>query len=140
MLIILLLNSCRFNNQYLDRENDKVDAEKISNLFYNDVKNDTINKTTFKIFSSKFWKTTNEVDFPITLKNIQEKLGKIKEIKLDHWNTKVIEGSNPYSLYVLYYLNTYDKFTAKETLTLEKENGEIKIVGYDIRSDGFLTK
>jgi len=138
--IFLLLNSCHFNNQYLDREQDKNEAENVSNVFYTALINDKINKSAFDLFSNKFWKTTDKDTFKTRLVNVQEKLGKLKEVKLDHWNTKVIEGSNPTAKYELYYLNTYEKYKAKETITLEKENNDIKIIGYNVNSDGFLIK
>ncbi len=132
-----LITSCHFNDQYLDREEDKNDAEKITSEFYKNLQNhDSI--ALFKLFSDKFWGNTDSIKFYKDISNIEGKLGKLEKIELDHWNTRVVEGTDPISEYVLYYLNKYEKHEAKETINLLKENGQIKIVGYNINSDGFL--
>lgn len=137
-IVLGLLTSCHFNSQYLDRDEDKNEAEKVSNIFYEDLKNDTIKETTIKLFSDKFWSLENSDSFKIVIKKTQEKLGRLREVKLDHWKTKVVTGSNPSSEYVLFYLNKYEKYNAKEKVSLVKENDTIKIIGYDINSDGFI--
>jgi hypothetical protein len=140
LIIIPIISACHFNSQYINRDQDKNDAEKITNLFYNDVKNGTISDKTFELFSSKFWKSTDEEEFASFLINIQKELGILIEVKLDNWNTKVVEGTDPIYSYELTYLNTYEKCTAQETITLERENGVIKIVRYDISSNGFISE
>ena len=132
-----LLSNCHYNSQYIDRVSDKNEAEKITNIFYDNIKNNKY-KDSYKLISKTFWKGTDSIQFSNLLNKVQEKFGKIQDIKLHHWNTKVIIGSNSKSEYVLYYLNKYEKYEAKETITLVKEDGVIKIVGYDIRSDGFV--
>ncbi len=39
---------------------------------------------------------------------------------------------------VLVYSVTYEKYPAEETLTIFKRSGESRILGHDIKSEGFL--
>ncbi len=137
-VILGLLSSCHFNSQYLDREEDKNEAEKVSNLLYEDLKNDTITQSTINLFSDKFWTNENSASFKTKIKKTQEKLGRLTEVKLDHWKTQIVVGSNPSAEYILFYLNKYEKYTAMESVSMVKEDDLIKIVRYNINSNGFI--
>lgn len=72
------------------------------------------------------------------LQSLTEKLGTIDNIQLDHWETQVTTGTNPNSNYALYFVVNRSKYLSKETFSLMKENGEIKINGYNVVSDGLM--
>ncbi|MGN8057339.1 hypothetical protein ACTJKN_13760 [Pedobacter sp. 22163] len=135
--LLLIASSCNFNSTYLNREEDKKDAEKVADQFYTLVeKNDLKNLN--PLLSNQFKAVTSTQKLNDYLTGTANKLGAIKSQKLDHWETKVIRGSNPSATYVLYYIVERTKFQAKETVTLTAENDQIKILGYNVNSEGLL--
>jgi hypothetical protein len=86
LLAFLVLQSCHFNSSFTNREEDKIDGEKVTNEFYTLMKG--------KEYSAAYGLFSYEV-----------------------------KRSN---------------FTSKEEFTMTKENGEIKILGYRVNSDGFF--
>jgi len=138
VFILLLLNSCNFNSTYLNREEDKNDAEKIANQYYNFIKAKNY-EATYGLFNNEFWKVTSKEKLKELFIATQNKLGGLDTITLDHWETKIVKGTNPSSEYVLYYLNKYQKYTAKETLRLIKnESDKIQIIAFNVNSEGFM--
>ena len=71
------------------------------------------------------------------LQAFTEKLGAIDNFRLNHWETQVVTGTNPSSNYALYFVVSRQKFSSRETFILTKEEGEIKINGYQVDSEGF---
>lgn len=135
--LLLIASSCNFNSTYLNREEDKKDAEKVADQFYTFVeKNDLKNLS--HLLSNQFKAVTNAQKLNDYLTGTANKLGEIESKKLDHWETKVIRGSNASARYVLYYIVERAKFQAKETVTLTAENDQIKILGYNVNSEGLL--
>lgn len=132
MTNVLISVSCHFNKTFINREKDKIEAEKVTNLFYETVPKGIINNSTYEMYGSKFWEAEDTISFRADFKRIYDNFGALIEVKLDHWETIVVEGSNPKSEYRLYYLNQYENYKTKETFILEKENGKIKIVNYDL--------
>lgn len=137
LCLFFALTGCNFNSTYLNREEDKKDAEKVADQFYtllekNDLKN--INP----LLSNQFKAVTSAQKLNDYLTGTIKKLGEIKSKKLDHWETKVIRGSNPSAKYVLYYIVERAKFQAKETVTLTAENDQIKVLGYNVNSEGLF--
>lgn len=135
--LLILITSCQFNSFNNNSNKDKEDAERVTGQVYALIRLDDYAKT-YELFSPKFlqgWDTTQLVDL---LRKFDNKLGKVDSIHLDTWNTKVVEGSNPQSDYLLVYTVKRDKFMSKETFGLTKENGVIKIYGYKVESEGFL--
>ncbi len=138
ILIGFSLTSCHFNTTYSNREEDKKDAEKITSQFYDLVKQNDYTKT-YKLFSEKFFAITDTVKLNNIFRTTVEKLGAIESMTLDKWETNVVKGTDEKSDYALQYIVKHKRFDSKETFTLTKENGEIKIIGYNINSDGFFT-
>jgi hypothetical protein len=137
ILMLVLFTSCNFSSTYLNREEDKNDAEKVSTKLYTFLENKDY-KQLHKLISKRFWETTNPAKLDEFLQAVNNRLGMVKHKNLDHWETKVIIGSKPSSTYVLYYLVQREKFVAQETVTLTKENDEIKILGYNVNSEGLF--
>jgi len=137
VLLFISLSGCNFSSTYLNREEDKNDAEKIATKLYSCLEKKDYNEL-HKLISKRFWETTSATKLDDFLRTIDVKLGSIKSKNLDHWETKVIVGSKPSSTYILYYLVKREKFVARETVTLTKENNEIKILGYNVNSEGML--
>ncbi|TCD21055.1 hypothetical protein EZ456_19170 [Pedobacter psychrodurus] len=136
LCLLFALTSCNFNSTYINREEDKKDAEKVANEFYKLLEKKEYNKID-PFFSTQFKAVTNLGKLKKFLSATSDKLGEIKSEKLDHWESKVIRGSNASAHYVLYYIVERAKFQAKETVTLTAENDQIKILGYNVNSEGF---
>jgi len=135
--LLLIASSCNFNSTYLNREEDKKEAEKVADQFYTLVeKNDLKNLS--PLLSNQFKAVTSTEKLNDYLTGTINKLGEIKSKKLDHWETKVIRGTNPSANYVLYYVVERAKFQAKETVTLTAENDQIKVLGYNVNSEGLF--
>jgi len=138
VLVLLIFSSCNFNSTYLNREEDKNEAKKTADKYYDFIKAKNY-EATYKLFDEEFWKVTPKEKLKEIFTATQSKLGDLDTVTLDHWETKVVKGTDPSSEYVLYYLNKYQKYTAKETLRLIKnENDKIQIVAFNINSEGFI--
>ncbi|MGN7988044.1 hypothetical protein ACTJKC_11930 [Pedobacter sp. 22226] len=133
--LLLILTGCNFNSTYLNREEDKKDAEKVTNEFYKVLEKKEFGKLT-PFFSPRFTAVTKPEKLNEFLVATTNKLGEIKSKKLDHWESKVVKGSNASANYVLYYIVERTKFQSKETITLTAENNQIKILGYNVNSEG----
>ena len=128
---MILIAGCNINATYIDRVNDKTDAEKCINIFYTNLKNNSSKNITW-IFSKQFTKKTNEKEFNEFINKINSQIGILQLTTLDHWHTKVVVGTNSYSDYSFYYYNIYERGGTKETIHLIKENDTIKIDAYNI--------
>lgn len=137
ILIALLVISCNFNKTYHNREEDKQEAEKITEKFYDLIKKNE-RQEAFKLFGKKFFnveqgKITNKEQLGQMLNDINSECGdKISNIQLNTWETFVSIGTNPKSQYVLLYRIKRNIQNTQEKITLEKDNDSIKIVGYDV--------
>lgn len=138
ILFMITMTACHFNSQYLNREEDKKEAEKITNELYQLLKEKNYDATT-KLFSKKFFEVTDKEKLFKIFGMTIEKLGKLKVIEIEKWETRRVEGSNPLAEYAFVYKNTYSNFPARETIKLiREEDGKIRIIAYNINSDGFI--
>ncbi|ARS42783.1 hypothetical protein CA265_25205 [Sphingobacteriaceae bacterium GW460-11-11-14-LB5] len=135
--LLFIATSCNFNSAYLNREEDKKEGEKVADQFYALLQQKDLKKLS-PILSNQFKAVTSTQKLHDYLIGTINKLGEIKSKKLDHWETKVIRGSNPSANYVLYYVVERAKFQAKETVTLTAENDQIKVLGYNVNSEGLF--
>ena len=132
----ILFIGCNINATYNNRVEDKDDALKVAVAFYNLVQSkDYVN--TYPLYSKKFLEVTDMTKMEKMLQAFTEKLGAIDNFRLDHWETQVVTGTNPSSNYALYFVVSRRKFSSRETFILTKEEGEIKINGYQVDSEGF---
>ncbi|WP_447635421.1 DUF4019 domain-containing protein [Flavobacterium microcysteis] len=135
--ILPLFTSCTINGTNQNEESEKIEAEKTAEQLY-----DYISKKDFlsteKLFSEKFYAVSSKENLHDILEKTNKVLGNYERRELLDWKTSRTIGTNPKSEYLLIYEVKYQKFKAKETITLLKEDGIIKIIGYHVNSDGFL--
>ena len=137
-LTILTLTSCHFNSTFINREEDKKDAQKVTAELYELLKSNNY-EATVPLFSKKFLEVTNKEKLFEIFSFTKEKIGDLQDTTIEAWETNRVEGSNPSALYSFTYNNKYDKFNAKETVNLLREaDGKIRIFRYAINSDGFF--
>jgi hypothetical protein len=137
ILIALILVSCNFNKTYHNREEDKKDAEKITEKYYQLIKGNN-KQEAFKSFGEKFFdkkygKINSKEQLNQMIDDINIECGdKILNTQLTIWETFVSVGTNPKSQYVLSYKVERNIQNTQEKFTLEKDDNSIKIVGYDV--------
>ncbi|OUD35316.1 hypothetical protein [Flavobacterium sp. FPG59] len=136
-LLSISLSSCNFNNHHTNRPLDKEEVERVTTKFYYSLR-DKKYKETHSLFSTRFLEVTDTSKIDKIFQGSDEELGEIKDQILETCETNVVEGSNPISEYLLVYKVKRTKFDSKETIHLEKENGTIKILSYNVQSDGFF--
>jgi len=135
--LLFALSSCNFNSTYLNREEDKNEAQKVADSFYKLLQKNEFQKIN-PFLSEQFKAVTSSEKLNDYLRGALNKLGEIKSEKLDHWESKIVKGTNPSAIYVLYYVVERTKYKSKETVTLVGENNQIKIQGYNVNSDGLF--
>ncbi|PWS30810.1 hypothetical protein [Pedobacter paludis] len=135
--LLFALSSCNFNSTYLNREEDKNEAQKVADSFYKLLQKNEFQKIN-PFLSEQFKAVTSSEKLNDYLRGALNKLGEIKSEKLDHWESKIVKGTNPSAIYVLYYIVERTKYNSKETVTLVGENNQIKIQGYNVNSDGLF--
>jgi len=137
IFISMSFTSCHYIENCKNRVEDKNEAEKITNQFYELVKQDNFSKT-YNLFSNKFFSVTDTVKLNNIFRTTNEKLGAIDSIKLYNWETAIIKGTVEKSNYFLQYKVKRKKFNSKETFILTKEKGIVKIIGFNVSSDGLF--
>lgn len=100
LLVLMILTSCHFNSQYINREEDKVAAEKVTSKLFEACKKQNY-ESTLKFYSDKFFEVTNGEKIIDIYTATHEKLGNLLEINLELWETRRVEGSNPSADYLL---------------------------------------
>jgi hypothetical protein len=139
LFISTFITSCTFNSSYVDREVDRQEAERVTVKFFYLLHEKKFNET-HSLFSPRFMEVTNKEKLNQLFQASEEKLGSVKDQSLESWNTNVVKGTNSKSEYLLVYNVKRTKFNSKETLRLEKENDTIKILYYNIESEGLLNQ
>ena len=142
VIIIVIVASffyteCSFNGTYVDEASEKIKAEKITEKLYSYISKKDY-KRAEKLFSESFFKVTNRQILNNIFIKTNSDLGEYKTKKLIDCKTKRVVGNSPSSEYLLVYDVSYELFKAKETINLLKEGQEIKIIGYNVNSEGFL--
>lgn len=133
--ILLTLVSCNFNKTYSNRESDKEDAEKVSKKFYWEVVYGSNEDEIFKLFSDSFFEVTDKDKLRELILFSNNTFGTIEEQNLVKAETFIVTGTNPKSEYVLYYEVTRANGKTQEKFSMIKEDGIVKIVGYNINQD-----
>ena len=136
--LLLLFSSCNYSRQYINQTEDKEDAEKVTNHYYDFVLQQQFDSIV-KLCSQHFLEHTDEERFKKILNKTFDKLGALKKTDLIHWETRRVIGSNPLSEYYFIYESTYERSIAKEQFRLvREEDSVIRIISYQINSDRFL--
>ena len=137
LLISIFISSCTFNSSYVDRDVDRQEAERVTVKFFYLLRDKKFNET-HSLFSPRFLEVTNKEKINQIFQTSEERLGSIKDQILESWNTNIVKGTNSKSEYLLVYKVKRTKFDSKEKIRLEKENDTIKILYYNIESEGLL--
>jgi hypothetical protein len=135
LISLTLFFSCSFTATYNNRTEDKKEAQKVGDKFYSLLKQGKYDDT-YKLFSKRFFQVSDTTQMNKMYRTIFQKLGAITSDSIAHWETHVVTGTNPSSVYVLYYSVEREKYESKETVSLSKQNDTIKIDGYHVNSDG----
>lgn len=136
ILISFLLVSCSFNQTFSNREEDKKDAEKISQKFFWELKYGGNMDTIYNLFGDKFFAVTDKEKLLQIINTTQNDIGRIEEYNLVKWETLIVKGSNAKSEYLLVYDVKRGTSKTEETFSMQKDkNGDIKIVGYRVNQD-----
>ncbi len=139
LILIVISISCHFNinNQFINRQEDKDDGEKVTSQFFELIMKKHYHETE-KLFSLQFLKITPWKKMENIFLSVSKTLGNLKTAEIGKWETRRVEGSNPSAEYNFTYRTHYEKFDAVETFRLVREDdGVIKILAYNISSDGF---
>src|SRR5579864_7852670 len=94
ILLVVFASGCVFSSTYLNRDQDKQDAEKINNQLFDDLKSKNYNAA-YKLFSKDFFVATNKKKLSNIFTFTQDKLGDLKSAEISQWETRVIAGTNP---------------------------------------------
>jgi hypothetical protein len=136
--MIFSLSSCHFNGQYIDRVEDKQDGELVTNKLYDFIKSKQYDEAV-SLFSEMFLKATPKDKLIDLFIKVNANLGDLEEVKIDHWETRRVVGSNPSSSYMFVYKVKYTKFESTETIHLvREEDNQIRISALNINIDGFF--
>lgn len=137
-IVALLVNGCSFNSTFTNNIEDRKDAEKVTNKLYELIKKKDYEATTV-LFSKRFFDASNKKKLFEIFNATNVKLGSLKKTEIEQWETQRVEGTNPSANYALQYNNHYTNYEATEIIRLTREkDGSIKIISYNINSDGFF--
>lgn len=139
LILTLSMCSCNTNKTYNDRECDKAEGEIVVRKLYRAIHGGDYSNVV-ELLSTKFLNNTDTVQLFNLFRFANERLGTIDSMYLDSWQTSVMEGASPKSSYSFTFIVFRRKSPSKEMVKLEKENGEIKIVSYNIDSKKILQK
>jgi hypothetical protein len=129
----VLLNSCNFNAN-ASYENEKVEKEKaesVIGLLYLYTSMNSFDEV-IHLFSDSFFKVSSKEKLKQFLEEKKQTLGDFKDYSLVNWKTNRVTGTNPKTEYLMVYEVKYTNYNATETISLVKENQEIKIIGYNV--------
>lgn len=129
----VLLFSCNVNGVYENRESDKKDGELVTTAFYRYIGQREFTKT-YSLFTKKFFTITDTSKLSALYGQIDNACGKVNHFILSDWKTTIVKGSNPSSEYVFLYEVTREKCRTKETISLKKEDQNIRITSYDVQA------
>ena len=114
--------------------NGKDEAEKTVQKLYTAIQRGDYN-TALDLYSNKFYEKTSRSEWGKMLKNINNKLGDVKEYKSNGWRVNTTTSG---TFIMLNYEVKYTKYSAVESFNIQKEGKTYKIVGHNINSEGFL--
>lgn len=140
ILCFLSILGCNFHTAEKNNPIDKDLAEKTSTEFYASILTKKF-EDVLPLFDNSFFTGMSKDKFTGILKSNNEKLGNLITWELIHWETLKVAGTKESeSKYLLVYKVDYEDYSAEETFSLKLDKGIIKIVGYDVRSEGFLNQ
>lgn len=137
VLFLAIATGCVFTMTYNNREQDKKDAEKITNELFKSLKGKDY-EAACGLFSNEFYAITPKDKLKGMFTEIQNDLGDMQTDSLAECNTKVVTGTEPSSEYFLIYKNHHQNHDAIDSVRMLKEaDGKIRIVFFHV---GYLVK
>lgn len=133
----IMITGCHFNTQYVNDISDKEAAEEIIDKLYKFAENKDF-KDVDTLCSKQFLAVSGKEGLLNILVNVQKKLGDFKSSRIIEWKTNRVEGANPSNSYHFVHEVGYQNYKAIETIDLIKEDNKVKILAYNVNSDGFL--
>ena len=139
-LFTIVFVGCVYSMTYNDREEDKAEAEKVTNQLFTYLKSKNYDAT-YSLYSDSLWVYTSKEKMKKIYTYSDDKLANLQSTSIEKWQTRVITGTSPSGVYEFLYKNKYEKDTAEVHLILIKEHdGKIRIKSYYINSQAFLAK
>jgi hypothetical protein len=135
----VFVSGCNFRNEYVNEDSEKQKAEKIADKLYAYIAKQDY-KNAEELFGKAFFKATTKEGLQEIFQQTHKQLGAYESGKIIEWKTRRVVGTDLSSAeYLLVYEVKYKKFTAKETISLVKEEDDvIRILSYYVNSEGFL--
>ena len=132
----VLLTSCNFNANasYENETKEKENAESVSALLYYNTGKNNFNEA-INLFSDSIYDASKKDALKQFLEEKKQTLGEFKDYSLVDWKTIRVTGTNPKTEYLLIYNVIYANYNAKESISLIKEKGKVKIVGYNVNKE-----
>lgn len=130
-LVLFSMTSCTYDNVYLNREEDKNEAQKITEKLYYFLQQNNKDDA-YKLFGNTFFEVTSKDQLSKIIEMAKKEYGEIQNDSLSAWQSQVIKGSHPDSNYEMTYLVKRTHGSTKEVITLQKERDTIKIIGYRV--------
>ena len=118
----------------------KDDADAVARQLFGSLQSGDYERA-ISFYSPRFFEKTPKDDWLHNLKMVSSRLGDLQAYQLQTWNVhkNVGTGGNG-TFYQLQYRVTYARYPATETLVLYRplRGGDIKVLGHQINSEGFL--
>jgi Protein of unknown function (DUF4019) len=118
----------------------KDDADAVARQLYGSLQSGDYERAV-SFYSPRFFEKTPKDDWVQNLKTVSSRLGDLQAYQLQTWNMQKNVGTSASgTFYQLQYRVTYARYPATETLVLYRplSGGDIKVLGHQINSEGFL--
>lgn len=138
ILLVLTIGGCQVNGTYKNRESDKRDGEAVAIDFF-ELLSKSEHQKIYNLFSERFYEVSDTLELKKLLDMSNEQLGEIENFEIEDWETESVVGTNSQVKYGFLYNVKRSKFPSKETIVLQKEKDDIKILSYNVKSEGFNT-
>jgi hypothetical protein len=118
----------------------KDDADAVARQLYGSLQSGDYERAV-SFYSPRFFEKTPKDDWVQNLKTVSSRLGDLQAYQLQTWNVQKNAGTSAGgTFYQLQYRVTYARYPATETLVLYRplNGGDIKVLGHQINSEGFL--
>ena len=109
--LIFIFVGCHFNSSYVDRQEDKNEAEGVTSDFYTYLQRNDF-KNSLQLMSSKFFEKSTEEQNIEFMNETNDKLGAVKYARIKEWHSLRVEGTDPKTQYVFIYDVERDKYNS----------------------------
>jgi hypothetical protein len=113
----------------------RADAEQLAAQYFAAIKEHNVDAV-MPLYSPEFFQVTPEDKWRQLLIRVGEKLGPLQSYKEDYYNIFNMSGSG--TTVTLQFSVKYEKYDAKEIITVGNAHGKFLITGHNINSDGLI--